>query len=129
MDAVRESILTPRKYECDVCVCGGGFAGVAAALSAKRAGANEVILLERGFLGTLFAVRMSMFGTIAVFYFCTLKSFISAINVYLAPLCFCALVEYGGKSAVFKSVFAYCLYSFRNNNCCKTVAVFEGVFR
>ena len=50
MDAVRESILTPRKYECDVCVCGGGFAGVAAALSAKRAGANEVILLERSFM-------------------------------------------------------------------------------
>ena len=50
MDVVRESILTPRKYECDVCVCGGGFAGVAAALSAKRAGAKEVILIERSFM-------------------------------------------------------------------------------
>ena len=50
MDIVRESILTPRKYECDVCICGGGIAGVAAALSAKRAGAEDVILLERSFM-------------------------------------------------------------------------------
>ena len=47
---ITENIITPRKYECDVCVCGGGVAGVAAALAAKRAGANEVILLERGFI-------------------------------------------------------------------------------
>ena len=45
MDIVRESILTPRKYECDVCVCGGGIAGVAAALSAKRAGAEDGVRL------------------------------------------------------------------------------------
>ena len=50
MNSVRESLVTPRKYECDVCVCGGGIAGVAAALSAKRAGAEEVILLERSFM-------------------------------------------------------------------------------
>ena len=47
---ITESIVTPRKYECDVCVCGGGVAGIAAALSAKRAGADEVILLERSFM-------------------------------------------------------------------------------
>ena len=47
---INESISTPIKYECDVCVCGGGVAGIAAALSAKRAGAREVILLERGFM-------------------------------------------------------------------------------
>ena len=47
---ITESIVTPRKYECDVCVCGGGVAGIAAALSAKRAGAKDVILLERGFM-------------------------------------------------------------------------------
>lgn len=47
---ISETILTPRKYECDVCVCGGGVAGIAAALAAKRAGADEVILLERSFM-------------------------------------------------------------------------------
>lgn len=46
---IRESLVTERKYECDVCVCGGGVAGIAAALSAARAG-SEVILLERGFM-------------------------------------------------------------------------------
>ena len=50
MDFIRENISTPRKYECDVCVCGGGVAGIAAALSAKRAGADRVILLERSFM-------------------------------------------------------------------------------
>ncbi len=47
---ITESLVTPRKYECDVCVCGGGVAGIAAALSAKRAGARSVILLERSFM-------------------------------------------------------------------------------
>lgn len=41
----------------DVAVCGGGFAGVAAALAAKRNGADRVLLIERqyglGGLGTL----------------------------------------------------------------------------
>ena len=50
MKVINESLVTPRKYACDVCVCGGGVAGIAAALSAKRAGADEVILLERGFM-------------------------------------------------------------------------------
>ena len=50
MNEIIESFVTPRKYECDVCVCGGGVAGVAAALSAKRAGAKEVILLEKSFM-------------------------------------------------------------------------------
>ena len=31
-------------------VCGGGIAGVAAAVSAKRAGASSVLLLERSYL-------------------------------------------------------------------------------
>jgi putative aminopeptidase FrvX len=42
-DMISETILTPRKYECDVCVCGGGVAGIAAALSAKRAGAEYAV--------------------------------------------------------------------------------------
>jgi len=50
VDFIRENISTPRKYECDVCVCGGGIAGIAAALSAKRAGAQRVILIERSFM-------------------------------------------------------------------------------
>ena len=50
MNHVVENLVTPRKYSCDVCVCGGGVAGIAAALSAKRAGAEDVILLERGFM-------------------------------------------------------------------------------
>ena len=49
-NVINERITTPIKYECDVCVCGGGVAGVAAALSAKRAGAGEVILVERSFM-------------------------------------------------------------------------------
>lgn len=47
---INETLVTPRKYECDVCVAGGGVAGIAAALSAKRAGAKDVILVERGFM-------------------------------------------------------------------------------
>ena len=35
---IKEDISTPVKYECDVCVAGGGVAGIAAALSAARAG-------------------------------------------------------------------------------------------
>ena len=50
-----ETLETPIKYECDVCVAGGGIAGIAAAISAARAGnelgiKTDVILLERGFM-------------------------------------------------------------------------------
>ncbi len=48
-NCVKESLNTPERYECDVCVAGGGVAGIAAALAARRAGA-DVILLERGFM-------------------------------------------------------------------------------
>lgn len=48
-NTIKESLETPRNYECDVCVCGGGVAGIAAALAAARAGA-DVMLLERGFM-------------------------------------------------------------------------------
>ena len=43
MEFIKEYRTTPRKYECDVCVCGGGVAGIAAALSAKRAGAEYAV--------------------------------------------------------------------------------------
>ncbi len=46
---VKEELVTPIAKECDVLVCGGGFAGIAAALAAVREH-KEVILLERGFM-------------------------------------------------------------------------------
>ncbi len=54
-DFIKEELSTPIKYSCDVCVAGGGVAGIAAALSAARAGRargekTDVILLERGFM-------------------------------------------------------------------------------
>ena len=49
----------PVKGYWDVIVCGGGVAGIAAALSAKRAGAGRVLLLEREFaLGGLAALGL-----------------------------------------------------------------------
>ena len=43
MNVIKESLVTPRKYECDVCVAGGGVAGIAAAIAAKRAGADYAV--------------------------------------------------------------------------------------
>lgn len=52
---VRERIVSPIAHTCDVLVCGGGFGGIAAALSAARSH-KKVILLEKtytlGGLGT-----------------------------------------------------------------------------
>lgn len=55
MKNLSENLTTPIKYTCDVCVAGGGVAGIAAAISAARAGRDlgiktDVILLERGFM-------------------------------------------------------------------------------
>ncbi len=46
---IRESLETKITYTCDVLVCGGGIAGIAAAISAARSG-KQVILTERQFL-------------------------------------------------------------------------------
>lgn len=46
---INESIATPVAYNCDVLVCGGGIAGIAAAISAARCG-KRVILTERQFM-------------------------------------------------------------------------------
>lgn len=46
---VIENISTPITNECDVLVCGGGFAGVSAALAARRQG-KRVILLEKNYI-------------------------------------------------------------------------------
>ena len=49
MQTIKEFINTPVKKSCDVLVCGGGFAGIAAALAAARNGA-KVILIEREYI-------------------------------------------------------------------------------
>ena len=46
---VKEYIETPVAEQCDVLVCGGGFAGISAALAAARQG-KKVILLEKQFI-------------------------------------------------------------------------------
>ena len=46
INTINETLVTPRKYECDVCVCGGGVAGIAAALAAKRIVGDTVALIE-----------------------------------------------------------------------------------
>lgn len=46
---IKETFETEIKESCDVLVCGGGVAGIAAALAAARCG-KKVILLERGYI-------------------------------------------------------------------------------
>lgn len=46
---INESMQTPVIKSCDVLVCGGGFAGISAALAAARQG-KKVILLEKQFM-------------------------------------------------------------------------------
>ena len=46
---IREILNTPVTKRCDVMVCGGGFAGISAALAAARQG-KKVLLAERSFL-------------------------------------------------------------------------------
>lgn len=46
---LNECLQTPVSEQCDVLVCGGGFAGISAALAAARQG-KKVILLERQYI-------------------------------------------------------------------------------
>ena len=46
---IRENLLTEITASCDVLVCGGGFAGISAALAAARQG-KKVILLEKQYM-------------------------------------------------------------------------------
>ena len=46
---IRETRQTPVTEECDVLVCGGGFAGISAALAAARQG-KQVLLLEKQYM-------------------------------------------------------------------------------
>ena len=48
---IHETFETPVRYECDVAVCGGGTAGVVAALASARNGADTVLIEHRGYLG------------------------------------------------------------------------------
>lgn len=47
----RSSAFPVNDYECDLCVVGGGLAGIGAALSAARHGARVVIMQDRPVLG------------------------------------------------------------------------------
>ena len=49
VEYVSEALQTPILAQCDVAVSGGGIAGIAAALSAARLGA-DVVLVEREYL-------------------------------------------------------------------------------
>ena len=44
-------MLTTKKLKCDLCVIGGGIAGMCAAISAAREGASVVLMQERPVLG------------------------------------------------------------------------------
>ena len=46
---IKETFETPVATKCDVLVCGGGFAGISAALAAARQG-KQVILLEKQYI-------------------------------------------------------------------------------
>ena len=53
MDYIRESIQTKVERHYDVAVCGGGFAGIAAALAGARHGAKTVLFERQFMLGGL----------------------------------------------------------------------------
>lgn len=48
MTNIKEIIVTPKRGEYDVIVVGGGIGGICAAVSAKRSGADKVLLIEKG---------------------------------------------------------------------------------
>ena len=53
MKTLMERLETPVREETDVLVVGGGIAGVAAALAARRAGARVLLLEKQALLGGL----------------------------------------------------------------------------
>lgn len=58
LERLHEELDTPVIGECDVLVCGGGFAGITAAVSAARCGARVVLLERSGSLGGLASLGM-----------------------------------------------------------------------
>ncbi len=53
MENIKESLVTPVRYQCDVLVVGGGVAGIAAALAAARNGAKVMLVEKQYILGGL----------------------------------------------------------------------------
>lgn len=53
MRTITETTEIPVLYEYDVCVCGGGFAGVSAAIAASRSGAKTCLIEKSYMLGGL----------------------------------------------------------------------------
>ena len=54
MDFVTEpERQVPVAHEVDVLICGGGFAGIAAAVAAARNGVSTMLIEKYGFLGGL----------------------------------------------------------------------------
>lgn len=51
LEYIKEELETPVKYHCDVAVCGGGTAGIIAALAAARNGANTILIERNGYVG------------------------------------------------------------------------------
>ena len=49
MTTIEERLLTPVKSNYDIIICGGGVAGISAAIAAKRAGVEKILLLEKTF--------------------------------------------------------------------------------
>lgn len=48
---ITETLQTPIRYTCDTVVCGGGTAGVIAALASARGGAKTILVDRYGFVG------------------------------------------------------------------------------
>lgn len=51
MEYFEETLRTPIAYDCDVLVCGGGTAGLIAALAAAKTGARTALVERNGFIG------------------------------------------------------------------------------
>ena len=51
MNFIEEKLSTPIIGACDVAVCGGGTAGVVAAVASARTGADTVLIEHRGYVG------------------------------------------------------------------------------
>jgi len=62
MENIKETLETPVIDRVDVLVCGGGPAGIAAAMAAARNGARTLLLEKNGFLGGIAALGIPIQG-------------------------------------------------------------------
>ena len=65
MNIIKESLETKVRYSCDVCVCGGGVAGIAAALRCENAYTAALASLWHGAAGQCGEKRFGMRGLTA----------------------------------------------------------------